>query len=214
MNVDWKVEKADRAMLPASDVPTWWPTLQFVSCAEKDSLCGTVMMAWIWHVWINAMVFGFPGHKLLPRLTPTNCCIVYSLNLTTEIPVYNFSVFAPDRCRFATQDSHRSISLCNMRLSCSWQPKILQGSNKGRMKEVDRTEAIVLMYAWRKLYANMRHFVSFRANMWPRLQFVSCAEKDRLSGTVMMAWIWHVWINAMVLVPWHKLLPTDAKELL
>ena len=28
--------------------------LQFDSCAEKDSLCGTVMMAWIWHVWINA----------------------------------------------------------------------------------------------------------------------------------------------------------------
>ena len=33
------------------------PTLQFDSCAEKDSLCGTVMMAWIWHVWINAMAF-------------------------------------------------------------------------------------------------------------------------------------------------------------
>ena len=30
-------------------------TLQFDSCAEKDSLCGTVMMAWIWHVWINAL---------------------------------------------------------------------------------------------------------------------------------------------------------------
>ena len=26
-------------------------------CAEKESLCGRVMMAWIWHVWINAMVF-------------------------------------------------------------------------------------------------------------------------------------------------------------
>ena len=32
------------------------PTVQFVSWAETDSLCGRVMMAWIWHVWINAMV--------------------------------------------------------------------------------------------------------------------------------------------------------------
>ena len=31
--------------------------LQFDRCAKKDSLCGTVMMAWIWHVWINAIVF-------------------------------------------------------------------------------------------------------------------------------------------------------------
>ena len=31
--------------------------LQFVSCAEKDSLCGRVMMARIELVWINAMVF-------------------------------------------------------------------------------------------------------------------------------------------------------------
>ena len=37
-----------------------------------------------------------------------------------------------------------------------------------------------------------------------RLQFDSCAEKDSLSGTVMMAWIWHVWINAMVFVGWRQ----------
>ena len=30
--------------------------LQFDSCAEKDSLCGTVIMA-CFHVWISAMVF-------------------------------------------------------------------------------------------------------------------------------------------------------------
>ena len=32
-------------------VPTW-ANIAVCSCAEKDSLCGTVMMAWI-----NAMVF-------------------------------------------------------------------------------------------------------------------------------------------------------------
>ena len=49
----------------------------------------------------------------------------------------------------------------------------------------------------------------------PTLQFVGCAEKDSLSGTVMMAWIWHVWINAMVLAPITQAAPkAEAKELL
>ena len=48
-------------------------TLQFGSCAEKDSLSGTVMM-----VWIKA------SHKLLPRLTQKKCCTVYLLNLIHE----------------------------------------------------------------------------------------------------------------------------------
>ena len=43
MNADWKVEKAQYAKL---NVPTCVARLQFDSCAEKDSLCGTVMMAW------------------------------------------------------------------------------------------------------------------------------------------------------------------------
>ena len=42
-----------------------------------------------------------------------------------------------------------------------------------------------------------------------------CAEKDNLCGTVLMAWIWHVWINAMVLVPMAQAPPeANAKELL
>ena len=40
--------------------------LQFDSCAKKQSLCGTVMMAWIWHVWINAIVF-VPAAKAPPK---------------------------------------------------------------------------------------------------------------------------------------------------
>ena len=31
------------------NVPTCWKHFRFVSCAMKDSLCATVMMAWIWH---------------------------------------------------------------------------------------------------------------------------------------------------------------------
>ena len=47
-----------------------------------------------------------------------------------------------------------------------------------------------------------------------RLQFDSCAGKDSLSGTVMMAWIWHVWINATVFVPMAQAPPkAGAKDL-
>ena len=54
---EWKMEKAECQHAPICAIPCQHgPTLQFVSCAEKDSLSGTVMMAWIWHVWINAMV--------------------------------------------------------------------------------------------------------------------------------------------------------------
>ena len=52
MNVVWKVEQAERAEF---NVPTW-ANIAVCQRAEKDSLFGTVMMAWIWHVWINAMV--------------------------------------------------------------------------------------------------------------------------------------------------------------
>ena len=65
---------------------------------------------------------------------------------------------------------------------------------------------------WRKLNANMRQYVSLRAN-GPTLQFLSCAEKDSLCGTVMMAW--NVWINAMMLAPTAQAPPeAGAKELL
>ena len=40
--------------------------LQFDSCAKKQSVCGTVMMAWICHVWINAIVF-VPAAKAPPE---------------------------------------------------------------------------------------------------------------------------------------------------
>ena len=77
------------------------------------------------------------------------------------------------------------------------QPRFAQGQTK---KEFHRTtKAIAEMNAdgrWRRpsMLSSMCQHVA-------RLQFDSCAERDSLSGTVMMAWIWHVWIDAMVLVP-------------
>ena len=57
-NNEWKVEKAECQHAPMCAIRCQHgPTLQFVSCAGKESLSGTVMMAWIWCVWINAIVF-------------------------------------------------------------------------------------------------------------------------------------------------------------
>ena len=74
-----------------------------ISCAKKDSLSGTVMMAWIWHVWINAIVFGclFPWHKLLRRLTQKNCCIPVYSQSKFDRWVYILVFAEGDCCRFA-----------------------------------------------------------------------------------------------------------------
>ena len=57
--------------------------LQFDRCAKKDSLCGTVMMAWIWHVWIEAMVF-VPTAKAPPKAGATELSY-NSLNLSLNL---------------------------------------------------------------------------------------------------------------------------------
>ena len=81
MNADWKVEKAQYAEF---NVPTCGKIAVWQLCRERQPF-------WNSHEWPEFDMFGsmpwcwFPWHKLLPRLTPKNCCIVYSLNLTTEI---------------------------------------------------------------------------------------------------------------------------------
>ena len=62
MNADWKVDKAQHAEF---NVPTCGTIAVWQLCKEQ-SLCGTVMMAWIWHVWINAIVF-VPAAKAPPK---------------------------------------------------------------------------------------------------------------------------------------------------
>ena len=123
--------------------------LQFDSRAEKDSLCGTVMMAWIWDVWINAMVL-VPWHKLLPRLAQKNC--------HTTVWIWSMSLH-PLRLRWLLQDVAGlprkafprkqafvdiSVFLCLRKQ----QPRFAQGQPKGYFltKKLDRTtEALARM---------------------------------------------------------------------
>ena len=124
------------------------PRLQFDSCAEKNSLFGTVMMAWIQHVWINAIVFGclFPWHKLLRRLAQENCCKVYSQSKFD--PWVYILVFAEgDCCRFASESLPTEAGLCRIvditifLCFSKQQPRFPQGQPNGYFlsKELDRT---------------------------------------------------------------------------
>ena len=57
--------------------------------------------------------------------------------------------------------------------------------------------------------------LSSMCQLVPTLQFDSRAGKRQPSGTVMMGWIWCVWINAIVFVPRAQApLEADANELL
>ena len=82
------------------------------------------------------------------------------------------------------------------------------------MKVLDRTtEAIVLMNErWRKLNANMRQYVPFRANMG---QHCSLSAVQRKTAFLEQSW-WPefdmfgsmLWCS----FPWHKLLPRPAQK--
>ena len=148
--------------------------LQFVSCAEKDNLGGKVMMAWTENVWINAMVF-VPAAKAAPK---AGAKWLYSPNLIHEFT----SLFSPI--------SHRSMRLwtsvfCRRWASnCKFCPRPAQGfvfSWKNFIVQWKLILIWMLIERWRRL-----SMLSSICQHVARLQFVSCAEKDSLCGTVMI----------------------------
>ena len=81
---EWKVEKAECQHAPICAITRQHgPTLQFVSCAEKDSLW------WNSHHGPELKMFGsmpwcsFPWQKLLPRLAQ-NCCTVQIWSMSSH----------------------------------------------------------------------------------------------------------------------------------
>ena len=60
---EWKAEKVEYKM-PTCVIATSW----VVSCAEKDSICGTLVMACIFEMFGSMPWCSFPWHKLPPRL--------------------------------------------------------------------------------------------------------------------------------------------------
>ena len=65
MNADWKVEKAQYAEFnaPTCDKIAVWQLCKERQAAFVEQSC---MTAWIWHVWVNAIVF-VPAAKAPPK---------------------------------------------------------------------------------------------------------------------------------------------------
>ena len=142
--------------------------LQFDSCAEKDSLCGTVMI----HDGLNLTSFdqcdGVRSHGTSYSQGWRKRLVVQS---KFDPWVYTLVFAEGDLCRFAWQAFPRKQAFVDIRFL--WlrkqRPRLAQGQPKGffQMKELDRTaEAIVPMNEmWKKLNANMRQYMPSRANM-------------------------------------------------
>ena len=194
MNVVWKVEQAEHA---ESNVPTCGKIAVWQLCRERQPFLNS-------HDGLNLTCLdqchGVGSHG-------TSSSQGWRKGIAIEQskfdPWVHILVFAEgDCCRFAYWTS---VFFCG----CASNARFAQGQPKGyfQKKELDRTtEAFAHMNADWKV-EGPACWVQ-RANMWQDCSLT-------VFGTVMMAWIWHVWINAMVLVPMAQAPPkADAKELL
>ena len=182
--------------------------LQFVSRAEKDSLCAE------FHMFGSMPWCKFPWHKLLPRLAQENC--------HTTVWIWSMSLHPCFRLRWLLQDVAGlprkafprkqafvdiSVVLCLRKQ----QPRFAQGQPKGYFltKRLDRTtEAIARMnIVWEGPVCWVQC-----ANMW---QDCSLSAVQRKTACVEQSW-WPEfemfgsmpWCS----FPWHKLLPRLAQK--
>ena len=199
---DWKVEKAQYADF---NVPTFGKIAVWQLCRERQPFWNS-HDGLNWHVWINAMVFVGWRQRIVK---------VYSLQSKFDRWVY--ILFSPKvivaglpRQSLPCLCGHQCFSVVAHQDSPKASPRAI-------FKWKNLIEPLKLLSQWMKREkAECQHapICAIPCQHGPTLQFVSCAEKDSLSGTVMMAWIWHVWINAMVLVPMAQAPPkAGAKEL-
>ena len=155
------------------------PTLQFVSCAEKDSLCGTVMMG-------------------LNRKCLDQCHGVRSHGKSSSQGLRKIVVqskFDPwgNSCRFACENLPTEACLCGhqcfsvvAQATAKIRPRLAQGPRvifdwKNLTEKLKFIRKWMLIERWRRL-----SMLSSMCRHVARLQFDSCAEQDSLCGTVMM----------------------------
>ena len=183
----------------------------------------------------------FPWHKLLTRLTQQNCFIVYRLNLIHEFTSFFSTKVILQVCLRRPSRGNRPLYTAS---KCQDSPKASPRAIikwKNLIEPLKHLLEGMLYERWRRLRVlsstcqhvaisvlEQTHLPSVATHgdeydwiciiiicvsLWFGKQ--CCAEKDSLCGRVMIAWIWHVWINAMVFLPMvqapHK---ADATELL
>ena len=132
--------------------------------------------------------FSFPWHK--PPKAGARELSYNSLNLTHEFrSLFSPKVIFAGLLRKAFPQKHAFVDMSVFLWLRKQRSRFAQGQPKGyfQMKELDRTtEAIVPMSEmWRKLDANMRQYVSLRANMGQHCSLQLCRERTpfRSHGT-------------------------------
>ena len=130
-------------------------------------------------------------------LTPKNCYTGYSLDLIDEFTsLFSLKVIVAGLPR---ESFPTDACLCGHQCFSVFVQATQDAPKASPRKNF--IEQVKLLLKWMLIERWIRpSMLSSMCQHVAILQFVSCAEKDRLSGTVMMAWIWHVWINAMVFV--------------
>ena len=184
--------------------------LQFVSRAEKDSLCGTVMMGWIWDVWINAMVF-VPMAQAPPKAGAKDLSY-NSLNLIHEFTsLFSRKVIVAGLPRKAFPRKQAFVDINVFLCLRKQQPRFAQGQPKGYFltKELDRTtEAFARTnVVWEGPVCWVQC-----ANMWQDCSLTAVQRK-----TAFLEQSWWPEFEMFGSMPWcsfqwHKLLPRLAKK--
>ena len=151
--------------------------------------------------WPERISFGsmrwcsFPWHKLLPRPAQKKCCINLIHKFTS---VFSRNVIYAGLLGKAFPRKQAFVDIRVFLWFRKQRPRFAQGQPKGyfQFKELHRTaKAYCSNECWLKGVWRPSMLSSMCQHM-ARLQFDSCAEKDSLCGTVMMAWTQDVWINA------------------
>ena len=142
-----------------------------------------LMMAWIWHVWINAIVF-VPAAKAPPEVGAKELSY-NSLNLaySGQHPCFGPNWFI-QFCHIWREYAVPRKALPRKQANVDTGHQILPGLAQGsfQMKELDRTTKAIAQIngVWK---VEKSQYAEFNA---PTLQFGSCAKKDSLCGTVMI----------------------------
>ena len=156
--------------------------------------------------------WSFPWHKHLPRLAQKNCYAVYSLNLIYEFtPLFSTKMICAGLPRKAFPGKYAKVDTGHQCFSVAAQATP-QDSRRARPRAILEWKNLIEQL---NLLSQHAPICAITCQHCATLQFVSWAETDSLCGRVMMAWIWHVWINAMVIVSMAQAPPkAGAKELL
>ena len=204
MNADWKVEKAQYAEFK---VPTCGKIAVWQLCRDRQPL-------WNSHDGLNLtcldQCYGVRSHGTSSSQGWRKRIVIQQSEFD---PWVHSFIFAEGDCAglprktFPRKQALVDISVfLSLREQRKIRPRLAQGLF---LKVLDRTtEAIVLMNErWRKLNANMRQYVPFRANMG---QHCSLSAVQRKTAFLEQSW-WREFemfgSTPWCSFPWHKLLP-------